>query len=104
MCLTPKLSKYVALQDASTLSPFTYKAVQGVSSDLYSSGFITYASSFILGKLFLEETPLNQMMRRRPFLITFSPALIVLSPALITFLPATYFLINLNLIYLKTCQ
>ena len=45
---TPKLSKYV------TLSEFTYNATQRVPIDLYSSGFITYAPSFILGKFFLK--------------------------------------------------
>ena len=45
---TPKLSKYIMLFS------FTYKAIQWVPIDLYSSRFITYAPSFILGKLFLE--------------------------------------------------
>ena len=48
MYSTPKPSKYV------TLSPLTYKAIQLVSTDLYSSRFIKDAPSFILGKLFLE--------------------------------------------------
>ena len=39
---TLKLSKYMILL------PLTYKAVQWVSIDLYSSRFITSASSFIL--------------------------------------------------------
>ena len=43
---TPKLLKYV------TLSPF--KAIQSVQIDLYSSNLMTFAPSFILGKLFLE--------------------------------------------------
>ena len=51
--LTPKLSKYV------TLPSFTYKVVQWVPIDLYSSRFIMYAPSFILDKLFLEWTLLN---------------------------------------------
>ena len=48
ICSTPKLSKYVPFL------AFTYKAIQWVPIDLYSSRFITYATSFILGKLFLE--------------------------------------------------
>ena len=36
ICLTPKLSKYV------TLIPFTYKAIQGVLIDSYTSRFTTY--------------------------------------------------------------
>ena len=59
MCSSPNLSKYVALLDATTLSPFTYKAIQLVPIDLYPYRFITNSPSFILGKLFLEETPLN---------------------------------------------
>ena len=43
-----KLSKYV------TFSAFTYNAIQWVPTDSYSSRFIIYAPSFILGKLFLE--------------------------------------------------
>ena len=58
MCSTPNLSKYVALLDAATLSPFTYKTIQLVPIDLYPYRFITNAPSFILDKLFLEETPL----------------------------------------------
>ena len=45
---TPKLSKYVKF------STFTYDAIQWVPIDLNSSKFITYAPSYILGKLFLE--------------------------------------------------
>ena len=37
---TPKPSKYV------TLSAFTYKAIQWVPIDSYSSKYIVYASSF----------------------------------------------------------
>ena len=48
MCSTPKLSKYLMLL------PFTYKAIQSGPIDSYSSRFITYAPSLILGKLFLE--------------------------------------------------
>ena len=48
MYLTPKLSKYV------TLIPATYKTFERVLIDLHSSRFIIYASSFTLGKLFLE--------------------------------------------------
>ena len=49
----PKVSKYVAL------SLFTYKAIQWVPIDLYSSywfiwGLLSYARSFTVGKLFLE--------------------------------------------------
>ena len=53
MYSTPKVSKYV------TLLPFTYKAIERVPTDLYSSRFITYVPSFILGKLFLEKAQLN---------------------------------------------
>ena len=53
ICSSPKLSKYI------TLLPFTYKAIQRVPIDLYSSRFITYNQSFILGKLFLEKTSLR---------------------------------------------
>ena len=45
--------------NASTLSPFTYKAIQWVCIDLYSSRFNMYVPSFILVKLFLEQTSLN---------------------------------------------
>ena len=55
MYSTPKLSKYVALL------LYTYKAIQWVLNDLYSSTFVTYAPSFTLvahvftaGKLCLE--------------------------------------------------
>ena len=41
------------------LLPFTYKAIQSVPIDLKLSRFITYAPSFILGKLFLYQAPLN---------------------------------------------
>ena len=53
-CSTPKLSKEI-------ISLFlTYKAIQYVSTSAYSSRFITYAPFFIvLGKLSLEQTPLN---------------------------------------------
>ena len=37
MCSAPELLKYV------TLSPFTYKAIQCVSTDSYSLIFTTYA-------------------------------------------------------------
>ena len=47
ICSTPKLSKYILLS-------FTYKAIQRAPADLNSSRFITYAPSFILGKLLLE--------------------------------------------------
>ena len=53
MCLTPKLSKYVIFL------AFTYKAMQWVPIDSYLSRSITYAPSFILGKLFLEWAPLT---------------------------------------------
>ena len=49
ICSTPKLSRYV------TLSLCTYKAIQWAPTDLYSSRFIIYAPSFILGTLFLEQ-------------------------------------------------
>ena len=39
MYSTPKVSKYV------TLLPFTYKAIERVPTDLYSSRFITYVPS-----------------------------------------------------------
>ena len=48
ICSTPKLSKY-----ATSLS-LTYKAIQCVPIDSYSSRFIIYAPSFILDKLFLD--------------------------------------------------
>ena len=48
---TPKLSKYVIF------SAFTYKAIQWVPIDLYSSRFITYARFFIFGILFLPKDP-----------------------------------------------
>ena len=55
MYSTPKLVNYV------TLSRFTYKAIQQVPIDLYSSRFITYAPYFICamhfgitGHLFLK--------------------------------------------------
>ena len=51
--LTPKLSKYVIFL------AFTYKPIQWVAIDSYSSRFIIYAPSFIFGKLFLEKRPLN---------------------------------------------
>ena len=47
ICETSRLPKQV------TLSPLTCKAIQWVPIDLYSSKFITYVLSFILGKLFL---------------------------------------------------
>ena len=51
---TPKLSKQV------TSLFFKYKAIECVPVSVYSSRFITYAPFFIvLGKLFLEYTPLN---------------------------------------------
>ena len=54
ICSTPKLSKYV------TFLVFTYKTIQQSDPiDSYSSRFIIYVPSFILDKLFLEETPLN---------------------------------------------
>ena len=48
ICSTLKLPQYIKLW------PFTCKATQWVPIDLYSSRLITYAPSFILGKLFLE--------------------------------------------------
>ena len=48
ICSTLKLSKYV------TFLAFTYKAIQSVPIDSYSSRFVAYTSSFILDKLFLE--------------------------------------------------
>ena len=50
ICSTPKLSKYIILL------PFTYKTIQWVPTDLNSSRFITYALSFVLGKLFLPNS------------------------------------------------
>ena len=52
ICSTPKLWKYV------TFLLFTYKAIQWVPIDSYSLRVSIYAPSFILGKLFLEQTPL----------------------------------------------
>ena len=48
ICSTPKLSKYI------TFLAFTYKPIQWVPIDSYPSGFITYAPSLILEKIFLE--------------------------------------------------
>ena len=48
ICSTPKRWKYV------TFVALTYKAIQRVSIDSYSSRFIIYAPSYILEKLFLE--------------------------------------------------
>ena len=49
ICLTPKLSKFV------TFSAIAYNANDyRVPVDSYSARFTTYASSFILSKLFLE--------------------------------------------------
>ena len=45
ICLTPKPSKYV------TVLQFIYNGMWWVTIDIYSSRFITYATSFILGKL-----------------------------------------------------
>ena len=45
ICSTPKLSKLTIL------FAFTYKVIQWVPIDSYSSRFISYAPSFILGKL-----------------------------------------------------
>ena len=53
ICSPPKPSKYI------TLLPFTYKAIQCVPIDLNSSRFFRYTPSFILDKLFLEQTPLS---------------------------------------------
>ena len=50
-CSTPKQSKNV------TLSPFTCKAIKWAFIDFLRS--VTYAPSYILGKIFLEKTPLN---------------------------------------------
>ena len=47
MCSTLNQWKYIKLL------PFTCKAIQWVTFDLYSSRFITYAPSFIWGELFL---------------------------------------------------
>ena len=48
ICSTAKLSKYV------TFLACIYKEIQLVSIDSYLSRFVIYASSVILGKLFLE--------------------------------------------------
>ena len=48
MYSAPKLTKFI------TSLPFIYKAMKWVPTALCSSGFITYAPSFISGKLFLE--------------------------------------------------
>ena len=53
ICSTLKLPNYVMF------SPFTYKVTQLVPIDLHSSRFITYATSFISGNLFLARTLLN---------------------------------------------
>ena len=50
---TPNLIKYAALIS------WTYKAIQWVPIDLYSSRFVINGQSFILGKIFFELTPLN---------------------------------------------
>ena len=44
----PKLWNYV------TFSVFVNNAIKSVPIDSYSSGFIPYTPSFILGKLFIE--------------------------------------------------
>ena len=49
MCLTPNV----------TFPAFTYKAIHWARIDSYWTRLITYAPSFILEKLFLEQTPLN---------------------------------------------
>ena len=48
ICPVRKLEKYTILFS------FTYKAIQWVPIDCYSSIFVTYALPFILRKLFLE--------------------------------------------------
>ena len=48
MCSTRKLSKYV------TFSAFRHNAIHSIPIDLYLSRFISYAQSFVLGKLFLD--------------------------------------------------
>ena len=50
MCSTPKLSKY------DKLKLIVYEAIQSVSIDLCLSRLITYALSFTVDILFLEET------------------------------------------------
>ena len=42
------------LSEQNIVFAFTYKAIQWGSIDIYSSRFITYNPSFIVGKLFVE--------------------------------------------------
>ena len=48
VCSILKLWNYVKF------SVFIYNAIKSVPIDSYSSGFIPYTPSFILGKLFIE--------------------------------------------------
>ena len=61
ICSTPKLSKHIAL------SSFRHNAIQRVVIDLNASQSITYAPSFILGKLFLEKAQLNLILPPQVF-------------------------------------
>ena len=53
ICSTPRLSKHV------TFLTSTYKAIQWVPIDSDSTRFIIYGPSFIFGKVFPEQIPLN---------------------------------------------